>query len=66
MALPNNFQATAEVILLYYTDRVTSIPFSLFFFFLALQPSAGYGLLVHEFLDHTQRLAAVGRTPLDE
>jgi hypothetical protein len=44
----------------------------------ALQPSAGYGLLwlcstvramassSTRFLDHTQRRATVGRTPLDE
>jgi hypothetical protein len=35
-------------------------------FFLVLQPSADYGLLVHEVLDHTQRRAIVSRTPLDE
>jgi hypothetical protein len=35
--------------------------------FLALQPSAGYGLLrPRGFRDHTQRRAAVGRTPLNE
>jgi hypothetical protein len=45
---------------------------------LALQPSAGYGLLwlcsraratassFMRFLDHTQRRATVGRTPMDE
>jgi hypothetical protein len=38
----------------------------LLFFSLALQPIAGYGLLVHEIFDHTQRRATVGRTPLHE
>ena len=38
-----------------------------YFFFVALQPNEGYGLLIHEvFLDHTQRRTTVGRTPLDE
>ena len=38
-----------------------------FFFLLALQPNADYGLLNHEvFLDQTQRRTTVGRTPLDE
>ena len=29
-------------------------------------PSVGQGLLIPEFLDHTQRRPTVGRTPLDE
>jgi hypothetical protein len=33
---------------------------------LALQPNAGYGLLVSRFRDHTQRRATIGRTSLDE
>ena len=34
---------------------------------MALQPNAGYGLLIFtRFLDHTQRRTTVGRTPLDE
>jgi hypothetical protein len=37
-----------------------------FIFSLALQPSAGYGLLVHEVFVITQPRATVGRTPLDE
>ena len=38
-----------------------------FFFFVALQPNEGYGLLIHEiFLDHTQRRTTVDSTPLDE
>jgi len=34
--------------------------------FLARQPPVGHGLLIHRFLDHTQRRTTVGRTPLDE
>ena len=38
-----------------------------FFFAVSLRPNAGHGLLILEvFLDHTQRLTTVGRTPLDE
>jgi len=33
------------------------------FFFVALRPNAGHGLLI---LDHTQRRTTVGRTPLDK
>jgi len=37
------------------------------FFFVALRPNVGHGLLILEvFLDHTQRRTTVGRTPLDE
>jgi hypothetical protein len=36
------------------------------FFFVALRPNAGHGLLVLEvYLDHTQRRITVGRTPPD-
>jgi len=34
-----------------------------YFFFVALRPNAGHGLLI---LDHTQRRTTVGRTPLDK
>jgi hypothetical protein len=38
-----------------------------YYFFLALQPSADYGLpFLHDVLDHTQRRTTVGRTPLEE
>jgi len=36
------------------------------FFFVALRPNAGHGLLILEVLDHTQRRTAFGMTPLDE
>jgi hypothetical protein len=37
------------------------------FFHVALQPNAGYGLLIHEVFEITHTLrATVGRTPLDE
>jgi len=36
------------------------------FFLVALWPNAGYGLLIHEVLDHTRRRATVGRSPLDQ
>ena len=36
------------------------------FFSVALRPNMGHGLLILEFLDHTQRRTTVGRTPLDE
>ena len=35
-------------------------------FFLAWGPPVGQGLLIREFLGHTQRQTTVGRTPLDE
>jgi len=40
--------------------------FAPLFFVVALRPNAGHGLLILEFLDHTRRRTAVGRTPLDE
>jgi hypothetical protein len=42
--------------------------FLLFIILLALQPTLGFSLSSHpgDFLDHTQWLTAVGRTPLDE
>ena len=51
------------------------ILFIVFFFLLALQPIVGLYFAAHyraiassrtRFLDHTQRRAIVGRTPLDE
>jgi hypothetical protein len=39
----------------------------LIFFFVALRPNAGHGLLIPEVSrSHTQRRTTVGRTPLDE
>ena len=41
--------------------------FTIFFFYGACSPIAGYGLLILEvFRDHTQQHNTVGRTPLDE
>jgi hypothetical protein len=40
--------------------------YQLIFFFVALRPNVGRGLLFLRFLDHTQRRTTVRRTPLDE
>jgi hypothetical protein len=36
------------------------------FFYLAQQSPVSQDLLIHEFLDHTQRRITVGRNPVDE